>query len=165
MKIAMIAALGNNRELGLNNQMLWHISEDFKHFKKTTTGHTLLMGRKTYESIGRPLPGRTTLILTRDSNYEQPGTYVVHSFEEAIEYCQSKGEEILFIAGGGEIYSQAFEKNLCDLLYLSYVDFSGEADTYFPTFDESKFELIDLKEFSATEKTPFWKLKVLKLVS
>lgn len=162
MEIALIAALGKNRELGLDNQMPWHISEDFKHFKKTTLGHTLLMGRKTYESIGRPLPGRETLILTRDKSYQKEGTKSVHSFEEAIQHSQEKGESVLFVAGGGEIYRQAFEKCLCTKLYLSYVDYEGKADTYFPSFDEEDFREVEAKHFGPTEKSPSWTLKVLE---
>jgi dihydrofolate reductase len=160
--ISLIAAIGKNRELGLGNAMLWHIKEDFKHFKETTMGHTLLMGRKTFESIGRPLPGRHTLILTRDRSFKREGTHTVHSFEEALKWCEERGEEHLFIAGGGEIYKQALERNLEDQLILSYVDFEGEADTFFPEFNESEYDLIHKSMFAAGEKSPAWELRVLK---
>lgn len=152
----MIAAIGNNRELGFNNQMLWHIKEDFKHFKETTMGHTLLMGRKTFESIGRPLPGRRTMILTRDKTYSQKDCITVHDFDQAVTLAKDHQEEHLFIAGGGEIYKQALP--LCDQLILSHVDYSGEADTFFPEVDDSNWRLESEVLFEATAKAPAWRL-------
>lgn len=159
MRISLIAALGKNRELGKDNKMLWHIKEDFKHFKETTLGHTLLMGRKTYESIGRPLPGRSTFILTRDEHYQQEGCTRVESFEKAIELAKEKGEEELFVAGGGEIYKQFLPQ--CDRLILSYVDYEGDADTFFPEFDESHWDIQSKEEFKEQDKSPGWSLVIM----
>ena len=162
MIISLIAAIGSNRELGKDNKMLWHIREDFKHFKETTMGHTLLMGRKTFESIGKPLPGRTTLILTRDSSYTQPNCHTVHSFEEALSYAKANGEDHLFIAGGGEIYKQSLAEGLCDQMILSHVDFEGEADAFFPEVDYSKWERVKELKFEPTDKAPAWSLCLYK---
>lgn len=160
MIVSLIAAIGKNRELGKDNQMLWHIREDFKHFKETTMGHTLLMGRKTFESIGRPLPGRQTLILTRDESYQQNDCVTVHSIDEALNYAKTKGEDHLFIAGGGEVYGQFLP--LCDQLILSHVDFEGEADAFFPKVNYSDWSIASEKQFSPTEKAPAWRLVTYK---
>ncbi len=156
MIISLIAALGRNRQLGKDNQMLWHIKEDFKHFKETTMGHTLLMGRKTFESIGRPLPGRETFILTRDKDYHQEKCHTVHSLEEAYSKAKEMGESELFVAGGGEVYRQTLA--VADKLILSFVDFDGEADAFFPEVDFTQWKKIDSKTFAATEKTLAWEL-------
>jgi dihydrofolate reductase len=135
--ISLIAAIGKNRELGLNNKLLWHLPEDFKIFKKETMGHTLLMGRKTFESIGKPLPGRTTIVLTRDRAFSHQGVSVAHSPEEALSLV--KQDEELFVCGGAEIYKLFLSR--ADRLYLSYVDFSGEADAFFPEFEKSQWRV------------------------
>lgn len=162
MIISLIAALGNNRELGLDNQMLWHIREDFKHFKETTMGHTLLMGRKTFDSIGRPLPGRETYILTRNTNLSIEKCEIVHSLNEAVEKAKAAGEEELFIAGGAEVYKLGLEHLSVDKLYLSFVDFEGEADAFFPEIDFSGWRVSSEKNFDKTEKSPAWTLKIFE---
>jgi dihydrofolate reductase len=136
--------------------MLWHIKEDFKHFKETTMGHTLLMGRKTFESIGRPLPGRKTFILTRDSSYKKPNCETVHSFEEAFKLARENGEDHLFIAGGGEVYKQGLQYT--DQLILSHVDFTGVADAFFPEVDYSNWKKVKELNFEPTDKAPAWSL-------
>lgn len=147
--ISIIAAIGANRELGKNNKLLWHIPEDFARFKKITSGHPVIMGRKTFESIGKPLPSRTNIIITHDENYKIEGCLVVHSLEEAIKLAKEMpagakamaGKEI-FIIGGGQVYQQAIK--LADKLYLTVIkkDFTG--DTYFP--DYSRFKKIIYKK-------------------
>lgn len=139
-KISIIAAIGKNRELGKKNKLLWHIPGDLPRFKKLTTGHPIIMGRKTFESIGRPLPNRTNIIVTRDPNYNFKGVVVVHSIEKAIEEAKRientpVGGEI-FIIGGGQIYKQALP--FTDRLYLTVIDAQAEADTYFPDYSEFK---------------------------
>lgn len=152
----MIVAIGKNRQIGADNKMLWHISEEFKHFKKTTMGHTLLMGRKCFDSIGRALPGRTTIIMTRDQNYTQEGCLIVHSLEEGIELARSRGEDELFIAGGGQIYEQALP--FTQKLYLSVVDYDGDADIFFPEYQHLSWR----KEFSQSFEGPTpWELQIL----
>ncbi len=139
-KISIIAAIGKNRELGKDNKLLWHIPDDLPRFKKLTFGHPIIMGRKTFESIGRPLPNRTNIVVTRDSSYEVEGATIVHSIEKAIEIAKGienlpAGGEI-FVIGGGQIYEQALP--FADRLYLTIVDAQAEADTDFPDYSEFK---------------------------
>ena len=158
MIISCIVALGKNREIGYQNKLLWHIKEDWIHFKKTTMGHTLLMGRKTYESIGKPLPGRKTVILSK--NHSQIDNLDCFSnLEEAIESIQASGETELFIAGGGEIYHQGI--SVADKLYLSEVDYSGPADTYFPKINHNDWQELSEKKFDSKENQLAWTLRIL----
>ena len=130
MTIILIAAVGANGVIGRDNDLPWRIREDLQHFKQLTLGHTLVMGRKTYDSIGRPLPGRRTVVVTRQPDWEADGVEVVHTVEEAL-----KQEGELYVAGGGEIYRQAFP--YADRLELTEVDQSPDGDVTFPTFDRS----------------------------
>lgn len=136
--VSIIAAIGENRELGKDNKLLWHIPADFTRFKEITFGRPIIMGRKTYESIGKPLPGRTNIIITRDNNYQQEGCLVTHSLKEAISAAKNKDEKEIFIIGGGQIYQQAI--GIADKLYLTIVKGSFDADTFFP--DYSRFKKI-----------------------
>ncbi|MEU0094867.1 dihydrofolate reductase [Kribbella sp. NPDC006257] len=130
MTIILIAAVGANGVIGRDNDLPWRIREDLQHFKQLTLGHTLVMGRKTYDSIGRPLPGRRTVVVTRQHDWEADGVEVVHTVEEAL-----KQEGEIYVAGGGEIYRQAFP--YADRLELTEVDQSPDGDVTFPTFDRS----------------------------
>lgn len=132
--ISIIAAIGSNRELGKNNKLLWHIPEDMKRFRELTNGHPIIMGRTTYESIGRPLPNRTNIIVTRDPDYKAEGCIVVHSLEEAITEAKKHEEEEIFVIGGGQIYSQAI--TMADKLYLTKVNGIFDADTFFPDYSD-----------------------------
>jgi len=162
MKISMIVAFGKNWEIGLNNQMLWHISEDFKNFKAITSGHHILMGRKTFESIGKPLPNRTSLVLS-NSGFNHEGVYTFDNIQKAFDFARENGEEELFIIGGANIYKTLFD--YVDKMYLTEVDFEGEADAFLDEIDFSSWELIEQKEYEAIMedekvKTPAWKFKV-----
>jgi dihydrofolate reductase len=130
--VSIIAAIGDNRELGKNNALLWHIPQDLKRFKTLTTGHTVIMGRKTYESIGKSLPNRTNIIITKDKEFTAPGCIIAHSLDEAIQKSQ---DAEIFIIGGASVYQQAIDK--ADKLYLTKVKGTFDADTYFP--DYSRF--------------------------
>ncbi len=153
MILSVVVAVGVNRQIGLNNQLLWHLSDDLKRFKNLTKGHHILMGRKTYESIGHPLPNRTNIIVTRDKNYSVEGCVVVHSIEEAIELAQRNGESELFFCGGEAIYSKGLE--LCDKLYLTEVDYNGEADTFLPDYNLYQWKCENSEAFSSNEKNEF----------
>jgi len=134
-RISAIAAIGKNRELGRTNDLIWRISEDIKRVKQLTMGHPLIMGRKTYESIGKPLPGRTTIIVTRDPNFRAEGCVVVHSLEDALKQAREIETEEIFIFGGAQLYEQALP--IIDRLYLTIVDAEDPtADTYFPDYDD-----------------------------
>ncbi len=135
MKISIIAAMGKNRELGKDNKLLWHIPEDLDHFKKITTGHVVIMGRKTFESLEKPLPERTNIVITRDANYRLPpgkNVKLAASLEEAIEMGKQSESGELFVIGGGQIFAQALP--LAGRLYLTIIDASFEADTFFPDY-------------------------------
>lgn len=136
MVISIIAAIGKNRELGKDNKLLWNIPEDLNHFRKITAGHAVIMGRKTHESIGRVLPKRINIVITRDSNYKSEGCIICGSLNEALEIAKKSGEKEAFVIGGGEIYKQAI--SLADKLYLTLVDGTFDADTFFPDYSEFK---------------------------
>lgn len=141
--ISIIAAIGRNRELGKNNKLLWDIPEDMKHFRDITSGHVVIMGRKTFESIGRPLPNRTNIIVSRDLDYQATGTIVVGSIKQALEEAKKVENEEIFVIGGGQIYEIAMP--YIDKLYLTIVDADFEADTYFPEYGDFKTAVSDRK--------------------
>ncbi len=149
-EIALIAAIGNNRELGKDNTLLWHMPADLKYFKKMTMGCAMIMGRKTYDSIGRPLPGRRTLVVTHNSTFTAPGTEVYHSLEAALEACKNSGR--VFVAGGAEIYQLALP--LAHVMFLTHVHGNFDADTYFPAFSED-WTCVHREPFPADEQNAF----------
>lgn len=162
MIISIIAAIGKNNELGLGNKLLWQLPADMKHFRETTSGHTVIMGRKTYESIGRPLPNRRNIVITRDSNYQKEGIEVVHSLDEALKVTtleqgkkfEENYEEVeVFIIGGGQIYTEAMEK--ANKLYITHVEATLPADTFFPEISNGKWERISSEYHEADEKNPY----------
>jgi dihydrofolate reductase len=132
--VSIIAIIGKNRELGKNNQLIWDIPEDMKRFKELTQGHAVIMGRKTYESIGKKLEGRNNIVITENKNYEAKGCTVVCSIKKAIEYAQEIDPREVFIIGGAQIYKQAL--SYADKLYLTIVEQEAEADTFFPDYSE-----------------------------
>lgn len=134
--ISIICALSENRTIGKDNKLLWYIPEDLKRFKVLTMGKPLIMGRKTYESIGKPLPGRTNIIITRDPEYKAEGCLVYNSLEKAMDEAKKVNNEEIFIIGGGQIYNQAID--LTDKLYLTLVAGEYEADTFFPDYSDFK---------------------------
>jgi dihydrofolate reductase len=139
MTIILIAAVGANGVIGRDNDLPWRIREDLQHFKQLTLGHTLVMGRKTYDSIGRPLPGRRTVVVTRQPDWSADGVEVVHDVEDALKQTGD-----IYVAGGGEIYRQALP--YADRLELTEVDQSPAGDVTFPAFDRA--------EWSETARTP-----------
>ncbi len=132
--ISIIAAIGENRELGKDNKLLWHIPEDLEHFRSITKNHPIIMGRKTFESIGRVLPNRTNIIITRDRGYIVKGAIVVHSLDEAIQVAKTKDQHEIFVIGGGQIFAEVLP--LVDRLYLTIVHQSFDADTFFPEYSQ-----------------------------
>jgi dihydrofolate reductase len=135
--ITLIAAVAENNALGKDNQLLWHLPEDFKRFKAVTSGHYIIMGRKTFESFPKPLPNRTHVIITRQENYAPEGCVVVNSLEAAIAACPLNAEN--FIIGGGEIYKQSI--GIADKIDITKVHAHFDADTFFPEIDPKKWEL------------------------
>lgn len=137
-KVSIIAAISENRGIGKNNKLLWHIPQDLSRFKKITLGHPVIMGRTTFESLGKPLPERDNIIVTRDLNYQAQGCIICHSIEEALKVAEKKDREEIFVIGGGQIYQQAIK--YADKLYLTIVSGNFEADTFFPDYSEFKKE-------------------------
>lgn len=131
-RIAMIAAIGRNRELGKYNKLLWHIPQDMQRFREITRGHVVILGRKTYESIGKALPGRPNIVVSHDRTYHRDGITVAHSFAEALEKAKQIEKSEIFIIGGARIYEQAIP--FADILYLTLVDSTYDADAYFPDY-------------------------------
>lgn len=132
MTLSIIAAIGQNNELGKDNKLLWDLPADMKHFRETTRGHAVIMGRKTFESIGHPLPNRRNIVITRDALYKKEGIEIAHSVDEALEFFKDSNEEI-FCIGGADIYTQAIPK--ADTLYITHVAGAFDADTFFPPID------------------------------
>jgi len=146
--IFIIAAFGINNELGKDNDLLWHISEDLKQFKRITSGHTVIMGRKTFNSIkNKPLPKRRNIVITSDTSSDFPGVEIVHSVEEAMEHI--KPEEIVFILGGATIYRQFLP--FTHKMYLTRVYKAYEADTFFPEINWSEWNEVEKREVKNDE--------------
>lgn len=155
-RITLIAAMARNRAIGLDNRLPWRLPADLKRFKALTTGHAIVMGRKTYDSIGRPLPWRSTVVITRQTDYAPPGVLVAHSLDEALERAQGAGEtEETFIAGGEEIFRLALGLGRGDRIQLTRIDRDFPGDTFFPDFDETAWRLVEREDHAATEATPF----------
>ncbi len=146
--ITLIAAIGKNGELGKDNDLIWHLPNDLKRFKKVTSGHHVIMGRKTFESLGKPLPKRTNIIITRNSDYTAEGCVVVHSLQAAIE--AAKADDNPYILGGAQIYKQSLE--IADVLDLTLVDAELDADAFFPKIDLSIWKETSRQDFKADEK-------------
>lgn len=129
----LVVAMGENNEIGINNQLLWYLPKDLKHFKELTSGHPIIMGRKTYESIGKPLPNRTNIVVSRKADWFEEGILIVGSVKEALKFAK-KINDTIFVIGGGEMYKQTID--LADKLEVTLVKTSLEADTYFPKIDK-----------------------------
>ena len=135
MKVSLIVAVSENGVIGKDNDLIWHLPKDMKFFKDTTLGHHVIMGRKNFESIPhkfRPLPNRTNIVITRQSDYKAEDSIVVNSVEESLKVAKSNGENEAFIIGGGQIYKLALEANLIDRIYLTRIHHSFDGDTFFP---------------------------------
>ena len=139
MKLSLIVAMSTNRVIGIDNRMPWHLSADLKHFRAVTWGKPILMGRKTYESIGRPLPGRENIVLTSDGNYQAEGCTVVGSLEEGLDVAAHHPE--VMIIGGSALYQAGLP--LADRLYLTRIDQAFQGDTFFPEFDRSAWREVE----------------------
>ena len=137
-EVTLIAAAAENNELGKDKDLVWHLPDDFRRFKQLTTGHHIIMGRKTFESFPKPLPNRTHLIITRQKDYQPDGAIVVHSLEKALEIAKADPQP--FVIGGGEIYKLSMEH--ADKIELTRVHGTFEADTFFPEIDPEEWKLI-----------------------
>jgi dihydrofolate reductase len=151
--ITIIAAIAKNNALGKDNDLIWYLPADLKRFKNITSGHHILMGRNTFESIGKPLPNRTTIIITRNKNYFKDGCLITSSLEGAIELV--KKDEEIYIIGGAQIYKYAMENNLVDALDITLVHHEFEADVFFPVIESKIWKEVSREDFKADEKNKF----------
>ncbi len=145
----LVVAITENNVIGLDGDMPWHLPADLAHFKKITSGHVVLMGRKTFDSIGKPLPNRTNLVLTRNNAFAAEGVIVVHTIEDAIN--ESEGNS-LFVIGGSEIYKLAMQH--VDVMHVTRIHATIEGDTFFPPIDEKEWTLMDSEKLPPDDKNP-----------
>lgn len=149
LRLSILVAMARNRVIGQNNKLPWHLPADLKHFKSLTMGKTIVMGRKTYESIGRPLPGRINIIITRQTNYEVPGAIVVNAIEDALLVCEQTGttNDEHFIIGGEELFRQTL--GICQRMYVTEIQKNFEGDTIFPEYDPGEWEETQREKYFA----------------
>lgn len=150
--ISLIWAMDENRVIGSYNKLPWHLPEDLKFFKRVTMGHPIVMGRKTHESIGKPLPGRENVIITRDRQYRSEGCTVLYSIDELLDFA-SKTDNEVFVIGGAEIFKEIISH--ADRLYLTMIHHQFEGDTFFPTFHIDEWELESREMGEKNEKNPY----------
>lgn len=153
MIISLIVAVSENNVIGANNQLLWRLSADLKNFKKITSGNTILMGRKTFESIGKALPNRENIIITRNKNFSFENTKVFHSINTALDYCQKENREEVFIIGGGEIYKETLAQ--AQKIYYTKVKTQIEGDTFFPNITWNEWQITEENSFTKNEKNEY----------
>jgi dihydrofolate reductase len=145
--LSLIVAFANNNVIGINNTLPWHLPEDLKRFRALTTGHHIIMGRKTYESLGRLLPGRTTVIVTRNKAYKLEGALIAHSLQEAMDLCQNDLEP--FVIGGAELYQDGLK--FANQLYITEVDLAVAGDAFFPAIDLSEWQETSREEHTSAQ--------------
>lgn len=152
-RLSIIAAMDQNRVIGIGNRLPWRLPADLAHFKALTMGHHMVMGRKTYESLpgGKPLPGRISVIVTRDATFSAPGCVVVHSLSDAVAACE--GDDEAFFIGGADMYRQALD--VAQRLYLTEVKTDVEGDAWFPEFDRKIWREVERTRCLADEKNPY----------
>lgn len=151
--VSLIVAMSTNGVIGREGDLPWHLPADLRHFKKTTMGHHLIIGRATWDEVGKPLPGRTMVVVTRNRDFNADGVLVAHSVEEGL--ALARGDDEPFIGGGAEIYRQALEADMVDRLYLTRVHADVEGDTFFPAIDFDGWLLADRVDHPADEKNEF----------
>jgi dihydrofolate reductase len=151
--VSIIAAIAENHGIGKDNDIPWHLRDDLKRFKHITMGHHLVMGRRTFESIGKPLPGRHTIVISRNRGYRAEGCIVVHSLPEALETAQGRGEREVFIVGGEQVFGRAMA--FADKMYITHVHAQVEADVFFPEFDERKWKVLCRSDQEANAHNQF----------
>lgn len=160
MRISIIVAIAKNGVIGKSNgEMPWHVKEEFQHFKRTTFGHPVIMGRKTFETLGKPLKGRQNIIVTRNQSYSVDFTEVLimHSLDEAVEFCRKKSEKQIFIIGGGEIYRQAI--SLADEMIISVMKFDAEGEVKFPQFSKNLWKVVSTEDHEQFEILRYERIK------
>lgn len=150
--ISLIAAMDRNRLIGKDNDLPWHLPQDLKYFKEVTKGHAVIMGRKTFESIGRPLPHRENITVTSNKELDIPNCQVMHSAEEAVRFAKNRNEEC-FVIGGSTLYTEILP--FADKLYVTKIDETFEGDRYFPEFSEAEWEIVSRRKGLKDDKNPY----------
>ena len=150
MTISLVVAASENNAIGKNNQLIWHLPNDLKFFKNTTWGFPVIMGRKSFESVNKPLPGRTNIVITTNTDWKAETVIVVNNLKDAIQKAAETNSKQIFIIGGGEIYKQSMD--IADSIYITRVHADLQGDTFFPVIDESKWKLTSNQDFEADEK-------------
>ncbi len=162
LPLSLLAAIGENRVIGVDNSMPWHLPADFKYFKATTLGNPIIMGRKTWDSLGRPLPGRLNLVVSRQTGLQLEGAEVFASLEAAVEraqaWAQEQGVSEVMLIGGAQLYSQGLAD--ADRLYLTRVGLSPEGDAWFPEFDQAQWRLVSEEPHGAADGKPAFSFEV-----
>jgi dihydrofolate reductase len=157
VKVALVWAMARNRTIGRNNSLPWHLPEDLKFFKRVTIGKPIIMGRKTWDSIGRPLPGRCNIVISRNTGFKAEGVEAVNSLQQALDLAekisQQSGSDEVCVIGGAEIYAQALM--VADRLYLTQVHADIDGDTFFPEFDRSQWQELERQDFLASPDNPY----------
>lgn len=153
MKVSHIVAISENRAIGKDNDLVCHLPADMKFFRLTTTGHHIIMGRKNYESIGRPLPNRTNVIITRNLEYKAEGCITATSIQEALDLAKANGEDEAFIIGGGQIYAQSLD--IVDTIYLTQIHKTLEGDVFYPELDPSQWNKVFTEKHDKDEKNKY----------
>ncbi len=153
MNISLIVAAASNNAIGMEGKMPWHLPNDMKHFKNITWGMPVLMGRKTFESLGKVLPGRKNIVITRQPGWKAPGTVIVGSIEDGLFVARETDAREVMVIGGGEIYRALFDR--AKRIYLTRVEAEPEADTFFPVIDPKRWYLVSQKNHEADEKNAF----------
>jgi dihydrofolate reductase len=153
MIISAIVAMSENNVIGKDNQLVWHLPADLQHFKRTTYGHHMLMGRKTFESFGKVLPGRVSIILTRQEKLDIPGAYIVHTVDDGLEIGRKAGDDEFFIIGGEEIFRMTMP--LIEKLYLTVVHENFDGDTFFPELNWNEWTILHQHTHEADDKNPY----------
>ncbi|MFW3896459.1 dihydrofolate reductase [Pseudomonas bharatica] len=168
LPLSLIVALAENRVIGLDNRMPWHLPGDFKYFKATTLGKPIIMGRKTWDSLGRPLPGRLNLVVSRQPGLQLEGAEVFASLEDAIvradQWAREQGVDELMLIGGAQLYAQGLEKGLVDRLYLTRVEMHPEGDAWFPEVDERVWKKVSSQQGPVEEGKPAYHFEVWEQV-
>lgn len=153
MIVTLIAAIDENNGIGKNNQLPWQLPADMKRFKALTTGHHVIMGRKSYESMGKALKDRTNIVITRNSDYTLPDAEVVSSLSAAIQLAKDNGETEVWILGGGEIFREAIK--IADKMQLTHIHHSFDCDTFFPKFNENEWRIVQKEDHQPDEKNKY----------
>lgn len=154
MKNTIVVAISDNYAIGKDNDLIWHMPADLRHFKRVTTGKYVCMGRKSFESLGKPLPNRINIVITRQEDYQPEGVIVVNSLDAAIDHAAQAGQEELIILGGGQVYKESLDRGLVDEMIITEIKATFDADTHFPSFDESQWKEVRREEHPADEKNP-----------